>query len=52
MLLHMPSAIRICYALGELLLLSRVNIVQIDIIQQPFLDDLPQYLLFDGLRFR
>lgn len=47
-LLHMSATIGICYALGKLLLLGRVHIVQVDIIQQPLLDDLPQDLFLDG----
>lgn len=50
--LHMPSTIGICYALGELLLLRRVHVIQVDIIQQPLLDNMPQDLLFDSLRLR
>lgn len=44
----MPAAIGVCYALGELLFLGRVHVVQVDIIQQPVLDDLPQDLFLDG----
>ena len=51
-LLHVSPAIGICDSLAKLILLRRAKIVQIDIIQQAFLDDLAQNLFFHSFGFR